>query len=425
MTTMSAGQRSRTRRITFLVALAVFAQESTWNFYESQVPPLLREHLTSTAVVGLLMGMDNLLGIFIQPWIGSRSDRTRTSWGRRMPYLVVGMPIAAALFMVIPHVAASLPLLIVIMFSYALVTNSFKPIAEALVPDFVAPERRSRANAAVKIAASVTAIVAAIISIFLVDHHPYVAFAIPSVIMLLSILVLGLTVRDSQSPAYQAAVADDRDGHETAPVRQSSVRDIFVEILKDTDRSRLLIIAAIFLFSCAWAASRSLITPYGMETLDMSRGAAGGLILPSGIAFIVAAYPAAILAERYGRLRIMMIGMSIFAGAMVLGTLVQTPTGTVIAMCIAAAGATCFLVNAVVVLWNLAPSAHVFGTYAGLYTVGWASGGFIGPALVGGMVDITGWRLMLIDNALVVVLSVVIVTRIGSLQQRVAAPACK
>ncbi|MFD0319051.1 MFS transporter [Streptomyces flavalbus] len=417
MTTTSVGQRTRTRRITFLVALAVFAQESTWNFYEAQVPPLLREHLTSAAVVGLLMGMDNLLGIFIQPWIGNRSDRTRTSWGRRMPYLVVGMPIAATLFIVIPHTAASLPLLIAVMFAYALVANTFKPIAEALVPDFIAPERRSRANAVVKIASSVTAIVAALISIFLVDDHLSLAFAIPAIIMLVSVAVLAATVRDSRSPAYQAAVAETHDTS-GADRPEPRVRDTFVEIVRDTDRSRLLLLVAILVFGSAWAASRSLITPYGMEALGMSRGAAGGLTLPSGIAFILAAYPAAVLAERYGRLRVMAAGMSVFAGAMVLGTVIQTPTGAVVALCLAAAGATCFLVNAVVVLWNLAPSARVFGTYAGMYTVGWAGGGFLGPALVGGMVDLNGWPLMLVDIALVAALSILVVARISTLQRR-------
>ncbi|GGW95791.1 MFS transporter [Streptomyces malachitofuscus] len=417
---MAERQRQGTRRITFLVALAVFAQESTWNFYESQVPPLLKEHLTSAALVGLLMGMDNLLGIFVQPWIGNRSDRTRTSWGRRIPYLVVGMPIAAALFVVIPHTAASLPLLILVMFSYALVANTFKPIAEALVPDFIPPGRRSRANAAVKIASSVTAIVAALLSIFLVDDHLNVAFAIPAIIMLVSVLVLAATVRDSRSDGYRAAVAEDHEA--TEPERKDPrVRDTFVEILKDTDRSRLLILFGILLFGGAWAASRSLMTPYGMEALDMSRGAAGGLTLPSGIAFILAAYPAAVLAERYGRLRVMAAGMSVFAAAMVLGTVVRTPTGTAAALCLAAAGATCFLVNAVVVLWNLAPSARVFGTYAGLYTVGWASGGFLGPAVVGGMVDVTGWSLMLIDIAVVAALAIAVVVRITTLQRRRAA----
>jgi hypothetical protein len=114
----------------------------------------------------------------------------------------------------------------------------------------------------------------------------------------------------------------------------------------------------------------------------------------------------------------MAVGMSVFAAAMVLGTLVQTPTGTIAALCLAATGATCFLVNAVVVLWNLAPSPRVFGTYAGMYTVGWAGGGFLGPAVVGGMVDLTGWPLMLVDIAAVASLSIVAVSRIGVLQRR-------
>ncbi|MFE6941951.1 MFS transporter [Streptomyces chartreusis] len=417
MTTTSAGQRSRTRRITFLVALAVFAQESTWNFYESQVPPLLREHIGSAAVVGVLMGMDNLLGIFVQPWIGNRSDRTRTAWGRRIPYLVVGMPIAAALFVVIPHTAASLPLLIAVMFAYALVANTFKPIAEALVPDFIAPERRSRANAVVKIATSLTAIVAALISIFLVDDHLNIAFAIPAAIMAVSIAVLGVTVRDSRSPAYQQVLAESRTEPDS---RAPRVRDTFVEIFRDRDRSRLLLLAAILLFGSAWAASRSLITPYGMEALGMSRGDAGGLTLPSGVAFILAAYPAALFAERYGRLRAMAVGMSVFAGAMLLGTLLQSPLGATVALCIAAAGASSFLVNAVVVLWNLAPSARVFGTYAGMYTVSWAGGGFLGPALVGGMVDLNGWSLMLVDIAAVALLAIIVIARMGTLRRRSA-----
>ncbi|MFE9976427.1 MFS transporter [Streptomyces hirsutus] len=417
MTTTLAGERSGTRRITFLVALAVFAQESTWNFYESQVPPLLREHIASAALVGLLMGMDNLLGIFIQPWIGARSDRTRTSWGRRMPYLVIGMPIAAVLFTLIPHAAASLTLLIAVMFCYALVANSFKPIAEALVPDFIAPERRSRANAAVKIASSLTTIVAALVSLLLVDDHANIAFAIPAIIMLISIGVLTVTVRDNRSPAYRSLPVESKDAHGVDRVAPR-VRDTFIDIIKDRDRSRLLLLAAIFLFGSAWASSRSLITPYGMEALDMSRGNAGSLTLPSGVAFILAAYPAAMFAERFGRLRVMTVGMTMFAAAMVLGTAVQSSTGTVVALCFAAAGGACFLVNAVVVLWNLAPSAQVFAAYGGLYTVSWTAGGFLGPALVGGMVDITGWSLMLVDIAVVAALSIVVVTRISKLRRR-------
>lgn len=417
MTTTSSTQRVRTGRITFFVALAVFAQESTWNLYDSQVPPLLREHIGSAALIGLLMGMDNVLGIFIQPWMGNRSDRTRTSWGRRMPYLLVGMPVAALLFLLIPHAAASLPLLILTMFGYALVANSFKPIAESLLPDFVPPERRSRANAVVKIAASLTVMVAALISIFLIDTHPKLSFAIPAILMLVSLIVLAANVRDSRSPAYQVALDEERE--EAAPTAR--VRDTVLDIVRDSDRSRLLLIASILLFGGAWAASRALITPYGMEVLGLSRGEAGGLTLPSGVAFIVAAYPVARLAERFGRLRVMTVGMTVFVAGMVLGTVVRTPTGVVVGLCVASAGASAFLVNAVVVLWNLAPSDRVVGTYTGLYTVGWVSGGFLGPALVGGLVDLTGWSLLLLHVAIVALLAVLAVARVSALQRRSAA----
>lgn len=417
MTVTATRPRAGTVQITLLVALAVFAQESTWNFYDAQVPTLLRDHLTSAALVGLLMGMDNLLGIFVQPWIGNRSDNTRTSWGRRMPYLVVGMPVAAVLFVTIPYAAGSLLPLVLVMLAYALVANSLNPISTSLLPDFIGPERRSRANAVVKIATSLTIIVAALVSILVVDAHPRLAFAIPAALMLVAVGVLAATMRDHESPAYRAALAEDPSvvGRERDRPR---ARDAVLDILRDTDRSRLLLVTAIMLFGGAWAASRALIAPYGMETLGLSRGDAGGLSLPAGIAFLAAAYPAALLAERIGRVRTMIAGIVLFAAAMVVGTVLQTPTGTLVALAAGAAGAAGFMINAVVALWNLAPSPSLLGTYAGLYTVGWATGGFLGPALVGAMVDLTGWHLMLIDIAVVATLAALAATRLNSLLSR-------
>jgi hypothetical protein len=57
----------------------------------------------------------------------------------------------------------------------------------------------------------------------------------------------------------------------------------------------------------------------------------------------------------------------------------------------------------------------VLGTYTGLYTVGWMTGGLVGPAAVGGMVDLTGWDLMLVDAAL----AVVVVVRIQVLRRNI------
>jgi MFS family permease len=196
------------------------------------------------------------------------------------------------------------------------------------------------------------------------------------------------------------------------------MRDIIGDIVRDHDRSRLLVILAILCFGGAWAASRALITPYGMETLGLTRGDAGGLTLLGGVTFLLAAYPVALLAERFGRLRTMTAGMTVFAAALVVGTLAPNQTMTVVVLCVSSAGAAGFMINAAVVLWNLAPSSRVLGTYSGLYTVGWASGGFLGPAVVGAMVDFTGWPFMLLDTSLLAVLSVLAILRVRTLQRR-------
>jgi MFS family permease len=402
------------RKITFFIALALFAQESTWNFYDNQVPVLLREHVASAALVGVLMGMDNLLGIFVQPWIGNRSDNTRTRWGRRMPYLAVGMPLAALLFLLLPWTTSAVTL-IAVMVCYALVANTMRPLAESLVPDFIPPQRRGRTNAVVKIAASLTIIVASLISLFVVDEHPRAAFVIPAVIMLAATAVLVAKVRDSRSPAYQAALAEDAQAGRTET--RSPLWKVVTELVTSSDRRRILLLLTVFLFGGAWFASRSLMTPYGMEALGLSRGEAGGLTLPSGVAFLLAAYPVALAAERFGRLRTIAVGMAVFAGALAAATVVRTPTATIVFLCIGAAGAAGFSINAAVALWNLAPSSRMLGAYTGLYAVTWYLGGFAGPALIGGVVDLAGWSSMLLAIAVLAALAVLVAIRLGRLQR--------
>ncbi|MEU4541240.1 MFS transporter [Streptosporangium sp. NPDC023825] len=282
------------------------------------------------------------------------------------------------------------------------------------------PVRRSRANAVVKIASALTTVVAALVSLLLVDDHPKLAVAVPSGLMLVAAAVLVWRVRDSRSPAYRAALAEDEASAATGPRgtdARTRLRTVVGDLVFDPDRRRLLLIVAVFVFGGAWFASRSLMTPYGVEVLGLSDGEAGGLTLPSGIAFILAAFPAALLAERFGRLRVMAAGITVFGAGALLGAVVQTPAVTVVALCLAAAGAAGFVINAVVVLWNLAPSSRVLGAYTGLYTVGWAGGGFAGPALVGLAVDVTGWRPMLLHIAVLAVVAVLLVVRVDRLRR--------
>jgi hypothetical protein len=55
-----------------------------------------------------IMTWDNLLNIVVHPWAGMRSDHTWTRWGRRKPWILVGVPLAVIGLIAIP-LTATLP----------------------------------------------------------------------------------------------------------------------------------------------------------------------------------------------------------------------------------------------------------------------------------------------------------------------------
>ncbi|NLB44181.1 MAG: SLC45 family MFS transporter, partial [Clostridiaceae bacterium] len=91
-------------RKTFLIGFGFFASSLAWSLYNSFVPVLLEErYLQSTALIGFIMTIDNMFGVVFQPLVGQFSDRTRTRFGKRMPYILVGIPLCAVAFFFIPR----------------------------------------------------------------------------------------------------------------------------------------------------------------------------------------------------------------------------------------------------------------------------------------------------------------------------------
>jgi MFS family permease len=387
------------RKVVLLLAVAMFAQESVWSFYDSQVPASLQVYLTSAGLIGLVMGIDNVLGVIVQPLMGHLSDRLKRRVGSRVPVIMVVAPAAAVPFVLIPW-ADSLPALLLFVISFAFLANCSRVVTESLLPDYVSQEHRSRANGALKIATSLTIVSSSLVSLLVVDHNLHLAFLIPALFMLVCFAVVGLTLRRIPARSAHPALAEDR---------------AFLRILADAfrDRRRLTLMLGILCFAGTWAGLRALTTPYATEVLGMSRGAAGALTLPAGVAFLVAAVPIAFLSDRVGQARMIAYGICGF----MLGTLGafawQTPLGTTVFLAVAAMGYACFSINAVVAIWNSAPHEHALGTYTGLYTVAASSGSALGPAVLGWTIDLTSWSTMFLNSAVVAVIPLLIFARLG------------
>ena len=93
---------------TLKVGLAFAIIMVFWTAYD-YVVPLLLEHAYGlpNSIRGLVMGLDNLLSLFLLPVFGRISDKTHTKWGRRTPFIVVGTLVSVVLMIFVPISANS------------------------------------------------------------------------------------------------------------------------------------------------------------------------------------------------------------------------------------------------------------------------------------------------------------------------------
>ena len=84
---------------TLLVGFAFFLICAFWQAYDSIMPLMLvnKFGLSQTAS-GLIMAVDNIIAIFMLPLFGSLSDKVKTKWGRRTPFIVLGTIVAVVAF---------------------------------------------------------------------------------------------------------------------------------------------------------------------------------------------------------------------------------------------------------------------------------------------------------------------------------------
>jgi Na+/melibiose symporter-like transporter len=96
----------------FLLGFGFFGVSVIWATYNAFVPIFLQDRFgLQPALIGFFMTLDNIAALIIQPEVGVWSDRLRTPIGRRMPFILIGAPIGAIAFGLIP-LAAVLPLFV-------------------------------------------------------------------------------------------------------------------------------------------------------------------------------------------------------------------------------------------------------------------------------------------------------------------------
>lgn len=101
----------KSRRSIWNLGMAGLGRNVGWGMNKVFTPGLLAALTPSTQLIGLVLGVEGLFGLILNPLTGYVSDRHEGKGGRRRPYLLVAFP-GAAIMLILLYLSKSLGLAI-------------------------------------------------------------------------------------------------------------------------------------------------------------------------------------------------------------------------------------------------------------------------------------------------------------------------
>jgi Na+/melibiose symporter-like transporter len=375
----------------FLLGFGFFGVSVIWATYNAFVPIFLSEKFgLQPALIGFFMSLDNIAALFIQPPVGAWSDRLRTPIGRRMPFILIGAPIGAIAFGLIP-MAAVLPLFVACTTTLLLSMAFWRTPVVALMPDITPSQNRSQANGVINLMGGIGSIIAFLGGAKLYEINPAYPFWLGSGLVILAALLVFLFIREPKV---------NEDSHEEQPSMITSLRTV----LTDPDRSALRVLLAILFWFVAYNAVEAFFTLYAKNHLLLSESDGTRLLGQLSLFFVLFALPSGYIGSRIGRRITISIGIVIMTLCMLAMYFIPVATLTtvltklpilgvvpVVGVILMAAGIgwACININSLPMVVDMTTLTYV-GTYTGLYYLFSTLAAIAGPNINGWIIQLSG-----------------------------------
>jgi MFS family permease len=376
----------------FLLGFGFFGVSVIWTVYNAFVPLFLANKFNlAPALIGFFMTLDNIAAIFIQPPVGAWSDRLRTPIGRRMPFILIGAPVGALAFGLIP-LAAILPLFVACTSTLLLSMAFWRTPVVALMPDITPSQYRSQANGIINLMGGIGTIIASLVGSTLYEINVAFPFWMGSVLVILAALLVFVFIREPKE--YELG--------EREPNMFESLR----ELTSSEEKSGIRILWAIFFWFLAYTGIEAFLTLYATRYVGIPEGDAGRLLGHIGLFFVLFAFPAGLLGSRLGRR--LTISAGIILMALLIVCLFILPPATlstlltklpvlgnirVVSLFLMPAGIAWAMINinSLPMVVDMTTAARI-GTFTGLYYLFSTFSAIVGPNLNGLLVQLSGER---------------------------------
>jgi MFS family permease len=387
-------------RKTFVIGFGFFGISVIWPLFNSLIPPMLEDLGLAAIVIGFILTWDNLINMIGQPLVGSRSDRTRTRYGRRKPWIMLGAPIAALFFILVPFVRHNFILIALAILGTNIGMALFRSPTIAFLGDLFAPQERSKANGVINLMGGLGGAIALFVGGALYKLGAPLPFIAGAGVLLLAVAIVHWRVREP-------APGDGAGEATPAPGVLANVR----RVVQSPDQSGLFLLAAIFAWFVGWNAMEAFFTLYARNVLNIPVGAGTQMLTAFAAALILFAIPSGLIATRVGRKPTIIVGLVGMLIGLIVGFIVRNPTILLAVLAVMGAFWALVNINSLPMVYDLATGGSI-GAYTGLYYFSSSLAAIIGPVLAGGLVDLAGYRAVWLFTAVFMAAAVALMSRV-------------
>lgn len=345
----------------------------TWLVYNLYLPELLAQFGFPATLTRTILIIENLLAVGIEPIMGALSDRASQWWSSRMPFIIGGVIVAAATFIIIPVIAVSgassgivrwlLPLFFT---AWALAMATFRGPSLFLLKKCAANKDLPRAAAILAVLAGFFAAVRPFSTEFILSLGPMAAFAIGSGGLLLGAFVL--------RQLFPKNEAEPEPESEAKPQVEKATGDTILSELKPYIPTLALIFGVGL--GGAWSVRFSTSTVSKLLALQFPEMSVTWLMSIFFFMMMCTALPLGVVAAKIGNHQTMLISLGTAAAGLVLIGLWSNIFILMIVIVLLVAGLNVVTMGAVPFALSLMPSrwgALGVGMYFGGFTfaMGW------------------------------------------------------
>ncbi|MDO4099305.1 MFS transporter [Clavibacter michiganensis subsp. michiganensis] len=364
--------------------------------------------------LAILSAVVALVAMVGSPIGGAVSDRTRSRFGRRSPWLAA-TSIAAAILTIAMNFAANLVVLTVIMSALWLVANIYGGALVAVMPDRVPEQRRGLASAVLGISTPVGVIVGVNIASQSSQVVSYTIFAV-ALVVTTAIFLVGAREKSSMNLPRPPRVTFSLRGLTTGTMA-------FFSAFRNRDFT-LAFASRFFLFLSYFTVSGYAFFVFqdyiGLEQIpggDAATAVSTSLSL-SIVAWVAVAAITGPLADKLGR-RKLFVGVSAIglAGSLVIPLIWPTWTGMIVySLCIGAAIGTYFAVD-LAVMTKVLPNPETAGRDFGILNAATGMPIVLSPLIAAGLISfLGGYPALFVFGMVAAVVAGILMFRIRSLR---------